>query len=141
MDEQVTSTSSDPVYYCTTCLSLSIMHDEYTDSDYCKDCGSTNIGGPIDFEIWETLYEKKYGKKYVEKTGDIRKSPIFKLPLNKLMNKVADSPKCDFIIHQIYSHFPKGFSRADSVVMFFDRLVKDNLLDKLRTLLYNMKIQ
>lgn len=139
MADKMNDYNSDPVYYCKTCLSLSIKHDEFMDADYCKDCGSTNIAGPVDIEVWERLYEKKYGKKFAEDNGDIRKSPIFRLPLGKLMNKVADSPQCDYIIRQIYSHFPKGFSRADSVVMFFDRLVKDNMVDRLRTLLYYMK--
>ena len=32
------------------------------------------------------------------------------------------------------------FHQQDSIVIFFDKLVKDNKLDNLRTLLYKMKI-
>jgi hypothetical protein len=55
------------------------------------------------------------------------------------MHKVSDSPKWEYIIKEIYGHLPKGMSKADSIVVFFDRLVKDNKLDALRTLLYKMK--
>ena len=65
---------------------------------------------------------------------------MFNLSLSKLMAKVADCPKWEYIIKQVYNHFPKGVSKADSIVMFFDRLIRDNKLDSLRLLLYKMKI-
>lgn len=36
------------------------------DSDYCDDCGSTNIE-QISIKEWEKLYEQKYGYSYLEK--------------------------------------------------------------------------
>ena len=138
-EERINDYDSEPVAYCSKCYYLKIKHDDYIDQDCCMECGCTDIiESPV--EVWEQKYEKKYGRKFTEKTGDIRKSPIFKLPLSKLMNKVADSPKWEWIIRQVYNCFPKGLSKADSVVLFFDKMVKDNKLDALRTLLYNMKI-
>ena len=36
------------------------------DSDYCDDCGSTNIE-QISIKEWEKPYEQKYGHSYLEK--------------------------------------------------------------------------
>lgn len=137
--ETYTDYDGEPWYYCAVCLSPNIQHEDITDFDCCKDCGSTNIKETT-IENWEALYEKRYGKKYNEEVGDPRKSPIFKLPLDKLMSKVFNCSKWKSIISSIYSGFPSGLSKADSIVVFFDKLVKDGLLDKLRWLLYNMKI-
>ena len=130
---------SEPVAYCANCLSLKIKHEDALGIDFCKDCGGTDIlESP--FEVWEQKYERKYGHKFTVKSNDIKKSPIFQLPLSKLMRKVADCPKWKTIIESVYGHFPKGLSKADSIVVFFDKLVKDNKMDALRTLLYKMKI-
>jgi hypothetical protein len=32
----------------------------------------------------------------------------------------------------MYPRFPGGFGKADSIVLFFDKLAKDNKLDDLR---------
>ena len=57
--------NNEPVFYCAECLSLRIR--PYNDNtNYCDDCGSTDIlTAPI--EVWEKLYEAKYGKKYINK--------------------------------------------------------------------------
>lgn len=135
--ESLNNYDSEPVVYCANCLSLKIKHNDDLDMDYC-DCGCTDIKECLP-EQWEALYEKKYGHRYLEKS-DMRKSPIFQLSFSKLMHKVSDSPKWEFIIKEIYGHLPKGLSKADSIVVFFDKLVKDNKLDALRTLLYRMKL-
>lgn len=135
--ERLNDYDSEPVVYCANCLSLKIKHNDDLDMDYC-DCGCTDIKECLP-EEWEVLYEKKYSHKYLEKS-DIRKSPIFQLSFSKLMHKVSDSPKWEFIIKEIYGYIPKGLSKADCIVVFFDKLVKDNKLDALRTLLYKMKI-
>ena len=130
---------SEPVFYCATCLSLNIKHEDAIDADCCSECGCTNIKQALP-EEWEKIYAKRYGKKYVEKSNDIKKSPIFQLSVAKLMDKVSDSPKWETIIRSIYGHLPKGVSKAESIVLFFDKLAKDNKLDSLKTLLYKMKI-
>ena len=55
-----------PVLYCKHCLSLNIRNiPRMGDSDYCDECGSTDIG-ECSIEEWETLYKNKYGHKYLE---------------------------------------------------------------------------
>jgi ribosomal protein S27AE len=54
----------DKVLYCPTCLSLQIMGVDGTDICYCGKCGSTDIK-EIDFDEWDKLYQKKYGKKFM----------------------------------------------------------------------------
>ena len=62
------------------------------------------------------------------------------MSISKLMHKVADSSKWEIIIRSLCNSFPKGLSKADSIVVFFDLLIKENRLDKLREYLYRMKI-
>ena len=130
---------SEPVVYCAKCLSLKIEHEDTLDIDCCGNCGSTDVI-ESSFNVWERRYEAKYGKKFAVKNDNPRNSPIFKLSLTKLMAKVSDCPIWESIIKDVYGHFPKGISKADSIVMFFDRLIRDNKLDSLRLLLYKMKI-
>lgn len=55
-----------PVLYCKHCLSLKVRNiPVMEDSDYCDDCGATDIGECL-IEEWETLYKNKYGHKYLE---------------------------------------------------------------------------
>ncbi len=58
-----------PVYYCQHCLSLKIKDvDGIPHSEYCCDCGSTNIS-KTDIDQWEELYFKRYKHKYLENNG------------------------------------------------------------------------
>lgn len=137
--EKLNEYDSEPVKYCTQCYSLKIKYEESIDSEYCMDCGCSDIAeSPI--EVWEKKYEKRYGHKFTEKSNDPRKSPIFQLSTSKLMLKVAESAKWDKIIRTIYDHFPRNLSKADSIIMFFDKIVRENKLDRLKGLLYKMKI-
>lgn len=54
---------TDPVFYCRRCLSLGIESE--MGQDFCKHCGSTDIGELPNIYIWEEVYEKKYGEPYV----------------------------------------------------------------------------
>jgi ferredoxin-like protein FixX len=126
----------EPVEYCSNCYSLKIKYEEVTDSEYCMDCGCSDILS-TSIEEWEKLYEKKYGHKLVEKGIDVKNTPIFKMPLNKLKMKVYDHPQWRSIIRDLYKKFPDNLGRADSVILLFDRLSKDNRLDDLRLLLLN----
>lgn len=51
-----------PVYYCKECLSLLIWTYDIN-TDYCAKCGNTDIGVTT-IDLWEELYEHKYGKKF-----------------------------------------------------------------------------
>ena len=125
---------SEPIEFCAECYSLKNKHEDALDTDYCGDCGCSNIREASVYE-WEALYEKKYGHKYVEKTNDPKKSPVFKLPMSKLMDRLSNLQQWKEIIHSLYPRFPGGFGKADSIVLFFDKLVKDNRLNDLRMLL------
>lgn len=60
--------NNEPVFYCVKCLSLKIRDIPYmSDSDYCDDCGSTNIQ-QTHIDQWEEMYEKKYGHKFLTKS-------------------------------------------------------------------------
>lgn len=53
------------VAYCPHCLSLAIrVIDRAFESDYCDECGNTQIE-IADFDTWEKMYEEKYGHKYL----------------------------------------------------------------------------
>jgi hypothetical protein len=129
--EKINDYDSEPIAFCANCLSLKIKHEDSIDMDYCSDCGSSEImEAPV--EQWEVMYEKKYGKKYVVKGNDPKKSPVFKLTISKLMDKFSNLPNWKTIIYNMYPRFPGGFGKADSIVLFFDKLSKDNKLDDLR---------
>lgn len=55
-----------PVLYCRHCLSIKVRNiPVMEDSDYCDDCGSTDIG-ECSIKEWETLYKNRYGHKYLD---------------------------------------------------------------------------
>lgn len=127
---------SEPVVCCAKCYSLKIKYEDSIDADYCADCGSTDtIELPI--EEWENLYKQRHGHKFVEGKKDLRRSPIFKMPIKELKCKVYDSPHLNEIIHNMYPKFPGGLSKIDSVLLLFDKISKDNRLDDLRLQLIN----
>lgn len=129
--EKINDYDSEPIAFCANCLSLKIKHEDSIDMDYCSDCGCSDIK-ETSVEEWEALYQKKYGKKFVVKGNDPKKSPIFKLTLSKLMDKFSSLPNWRVIIYNMYPKFPGGFGKADSIVLFFDKISKDNKLDDLR---------
>lgn len=134
--EKINEYDSEPIIFCARCLSLKIKHEDAIDADYCADCGCSNVR-EASFSEWEDLYEKKYGHKYVVKGNDPKKNPVFKLSVPKLMERLCNLQQWREIIHSLYPKFPGGFGKADSIVLFFDKLVKDNRLDDLRLKLMN----
>jgi hypothetical protein len=55
----------DKVWYCKGCLSLRILElDEET--LYCDDCGCADIGEAT-IDEWDTMYQKKYNVKFLNK--------------------------------------------------------------------------
>jgi hypothetical protein len=52
--------NSVPVYFCKNCLSLKIrVLGEY--SEYCDDCGSTDIE-TTHIDTWREMYKEKHGR-------------------------------------------------------------------------------
>ena len=127
---------AEPVEYCSRCYSLKIKYEESIDSPCCMDCGCSDVE-TTSIENWEKLYEGRYGKKYVVKQQDPSKTYIYNLPINQLKNLIFNSKDWRKILRYLYPHFPKGYSKIDSILLFFDKLVKDNRLNDLRLLLYH----
>lgn len=58
--------NNEPVFYCAQCLSLKIRHIQHMDnSEYCDECGSTDIR-KAHISEWENMYQQKYGIKFIE---------------------------------------------------------------------------
>ena len=59
--------NNEPVFYCKDCLSLKIRDVEHIDdSEYCDECGSTDIG-TASIEEWDAMYVAKYGHHFTDK--------------------------------------------------------------------------
>mgnify|MGYP007032335775 CR=1 FL=1 len=129
--EKINDYDSEPIAFCAKCFSPKIIHEASIDIDYCGDCGCSSIKEAT-VEEWDRLYEKKYGHKYVVKSNDPKRSPVFKLPLNKLMDKLFNLKQWKSIILSLYPRFPGGLGKADSIVLFFDTIIKDNKLTDFR---------
>lgn len=54
----------EPVIYCKDCLSLNIVSDN--GMDVCCNCGSTDTLW-TDFDRWNILYIRRYGKPLINK--------------------------------------------------------------------------
>lgn len=127
--------NSEPVEYCARCYSLKIKHEDALDTDCCADCGSTDIlEAPI--EVWEQKYERRYGHKFAVKPEDPKQTFIFKLPLEKLKTKIYQCESWKEIIHYFYPNFPGGYSKADSIILFFDTIVRQGKLNELKLYLF-----
>lgn len=133
-EERLNDYDSEPIAFCEKCLSPKIKHEDIVNADYCADCGCFDIK-EAKVEDWERMYEQKYGHKYVVKGSDPKKNPVFKLPVPKLMDRLCDLQQWREIIHSLYPKFPGGFSKADSIVLLFDKLSKDNRLNDLRMIM------
>lgn len=57
--------NDEPVYYCHRCLSLRVMYIAGAVSEYCDDCGSTDIG-KCSIGSWEELYKKANGRRFLD---------------------------------------------------------------------------
>ena len=129
--EKINDYDSEPIVFCAKCFSPKIKHEASIDIDYCGDCGCSSTREASVYE-WEKLYEKKYGHKYVVKGNDPKKNPVFKLSRTELMDRLCGLSQWKSVILSLYPKFPEGFGRVDSIVLLFDKLVKDNRLDDLR---------
>lgn len=132
--EKIDDYNSEPVTFCSKCYSLKVKYEDSLGLDYCLDCGCSDVT-TSSIEEWERLYESKYGKKFVTKSQDPKTTYIFNLSLGKLKKMVYESDEWKDIIHALYPRFPQGLSRIDSVLLLFDKLIKDNKMDNLRSLL------
>ena len=126
---------SEPVRYCARCYSLKVKYEEALDSECCAECGSTDIQESL-IEDWEKKYVRRYGCKFTQKTEDPKSTYFFKLSIKELKDKVASSLRWKDIIKSIYPHFPGGYGKVDSIILFFDTLIRQNKVDELRLFLF-----
>ena len=64
--EKQTDYNQEPVFFCKNCLSLKIRNVVgLENSDYCDECGSTEIG-QASIEDWQEMYKSKYGHYFLE---------------------------------------------------------------------------
>lgn len=122
---------SEPVVYCSRCFSLKIGYEEALGTEYCMECGCSDIS-ESSIEEWERLYERRYGKKHVTKNDSIYNSPVFKMSIEDLKTALYKHPKWRDIINHLYPRFPKYYGRIDSILLLFDWLLKEKRVDELR---------
>lgn len=134
--EKIVLQDSEPVAYCSRCYSLAIKYEEAIGSDCCQECGCSDISETA-IEKWEEMYERRYGHKYITSSRNIRNSPVFKMSLSELKMKVYEHSEWRNIVKRFYPRFPEGLSRADSVILLFDKLAKDGRMDELKEFLFN----
>lgn len=134
---QVNDYDSEPVRYCARCYSLKVKYDEEMESEYCDDCGSSDIL-ELPFEAWEKKYEQRYGHKFAVKTEDPKKTFIFNLSVEDLKKKVCNSDKWKEIIKSMYPSFPGGLTKAEAIILFFHTIIKENKLTDLKFLLLKL---
>lgn len=97
-------------------------------------CGCSEIK-TTSIQQWERMYEERYGHKYVEKHTDPKRRALYKLTTEELKEKLYNEPSWKWIIKQIYPAFPDYLGRADSILLFFDKLMKEKRQDELREIL------
>lgn len=124
----------EPVLYCSKCYSLKIKYEDSIDAECCMDCGCSDILSTT-IDKWEELYEKRYGNKFISGTYNVRGTPIFNMPISRLKMVVFNSPYWKDIIRTLYPRFPKKLNKVDSIILLFDKVIKDRKLDDLRLLL------
>ena len=134
---QVNDYDSEPVRYCARCYSLKVKYDEEMESEYCDDCGSSDIL-ELPFEAWEKKYEQRYGHKFAVKTEDPKKTFIFNLSVEDLKKKVCNSDKWKEIIKSMYPSFQGGLTKAEAIILFFHTIIKENKLTDLKFLLLKL---
>lgn len=126
----------EPISYCSRCYSLKIKYEDTVGMECCGDCGCTDFTSSS-VEEWDKLFQKRYGHKFVEDKGNIRKSPIFQMSNDKLKNLVFQCNEWREICSILYPAFPKWLSKTDSVILLFAKLYQDNRLDDLKMELIN----
>lgn len=125
---------SEPVWYCAKCYSLKIGHEDCLDTDYCMDCGCSDIL-TSSIEEWEKLYNNRYGHPHVIKNKEAKYTFLKNASINELKNFVFNSPSWHDIIYEMYPSFPGGLGKADSCILFFDKVVNSNRIEDLKKIL------
>lgn len=97
-------------------------------------CGCSEVA-ETSIEEWEKLYKDRYGHSYVERSGDPYKKHIYRMTIQELKTELYYRDNYRDIITTIYPKFPEYYSKIDSILLLFDKIIKDGNLNKLRDLL------
>lgn len=100
-------------------------------SDFCKSCGCTEIS-QTDIRTWERLYESRYGHKYVERPADPVRARIGTLTWEELKRMFCTHRCCEGIIWQMYPRLSRRLPKADAMLLFFDKVMKDGRIEELK---------
>lgn len=135
--EKLQEYDEEPIKYCTRCYSLKIGYEDAIDTEYCMECGCSDIAEASIYR-WESMYKNRYGHEFLTRNKDPKKSLVYKMPYDKLKEMVNTNPNWKKIIYRMYPKFPRKYNRAETIMLFFDQLAKDNRIDELRILLTEM---
>lgn len=127
----------EPVKYCTKCYSLKIGYEEAVDTEYCMECGCSDIAELSIYE-WEEMYKNRYGQKFISIKNDPRRVQIARMSYDKLREMVYKSPNWRDIIKSIYPKFHKNYNKGEAIITFFDQISRDKKLDELKLILMKM---
>lgn len=130
--KRIKEDEEDSVIYCSKCYSLKIVHENSIGADCCKECGCTDTR-TTSFNRWEGLYQRRYGHKYLEEEDSIKKSPIYTMSISKLKTLLYKYSTWRDICKTMYTSFPEGLNKTDSIMLLFAKLDQDNRVDDLRT--------
>lgn len=130
--------NEEPVRYCSRCYSLKIKYEDAIDSEYCGECGCSDIEEASIYD-WEKLYERRYHQKFVRDKLDYRNTPIYKASRIELQKILYNIPHWRDIVKRLYLDLPGRLIKEDAIMLLFNRLIKDNRLDDLRHLLLKRK--
>lgn len=97
-------------------------------------CGCSEIT-ETSIEEWERLYKERYGHRYVERTGNPYKKRIYNMTIQELKTELCKQWDYRKIIERIYPTFPRYYGRTDAILVFFDAIVKDRMVNVLRDIL------
>lgn len=136
MLKQETEYDSEPVTYCSKCYSLNIKYEDSIGMECCGECGCTDFQ-TSSYEEWEQKFKERYGHKFIEEKGDIKKSPIFQMTNNQLKKELIKCPSWQIICKTLYPKFPNWLDKADSIILLFAKLYKDNRIEDLKIELIN----
>lgn len=134
--KRVSSYDLEPVRYCSKCYSLRVGYIEgVSNSDYCLDCGCTDIAdAPIG--EWERAYKDRYGRKFVERRIDPLKLKIYKMSWDELKQKFYSSSYYQEVIRAIYPRFPKYKSKEDAMLSFIGRIGEEHRVEEFKEQMY-----
>lgn len=126
--------NEEPVYYCANCYSLRIIRNTYLGMDCCDECGCMDINTTT-IDAWEELYRGRYGKDFVHKLADPKRTRLRKMSFPELKDLLWKSEQWYDIIHFVYEEFPK-LNRVDSILLFADVVIKDRRVRAFKEALY-----